>query len=216
MSQLNTVTRRRHRRYRLQGFRARFLQDMHDFPDAPNILCEGDSWFGYPRKDLLDHIAELGRFNLLRTEKSGDELLKDMMRGDQRERLERNLNQFNFDLVLFSGGGNDILGVNLKDFLLKKADRNGNSDAPEDYLAPAFNQHVQQMDAAYREIHALAQAGRTPCALMVHGYDQVYPGDKGFEFFGFTITGPWIKPTMDRPEYDIPHDQSRQCCIPLM
>ncbi|MEM9302002.1 MAG: hypothetical protein AAGE01_07815, partial [Pseudomonadota bacterium] len=153
-------------RYRSQNFRYQFAQDLQDYPFAPKILCEGDSWFGYPKKDLLDYIREAGAFNMLRMEKAGDELLQDMLGTEQRARLERALDRWNFDLVLFSGGGNDIIGDNFRHYI----HGNGDPADPSSFVTARFDDTLARLEAGIREIAAMID-----CPIVLHGYDYVYP-----------------------------------------
>ncbi len=99
-----------------------------------NIITEGDSWFAYPASGLavghtgtniIDHIerSEL-KPNILRLEAGGDEAVA-IMAQEQRHRLYRVFHtlrqqekrkrrgsrvRYVPDCILFSGGGNDIVG----------------------------------------------------------------------------------------------------------
>ena len=189
----NTRTRRKRdglARYRSQNFRYHFAQDMLDYPGAPRILCEGDSWFGYPKKDLLEYIRESGAFNMLRVAKAGDELIANMMGPEQLARFKRALERWDFDLVLYSGGGNDIVGDDLVNYLTA----NGNPNDPSSYINATFNGVngvLNKMKQKYHDIITLTQ-----CPVIAHGYDYLQPSGKPFKFLGIK-KGPWIKPTME-------------------
>ena len=194
----NTRTRRRgfDKRYRSRLYSIRFLEDLRDFPEAPSILSEGDSWFGYPfGKDLNDHIAELGSFNIRHFEKAGDELVDDMMDGRQRKLITKALKEDQFELMLYSGGGNDIAADNLTHYILP----NESGVGPYGRVnKAAVNARIKQLKDAYIELINLVEQHQTHCPIVVHGYSNIIPSDEGFKILGFKITGPWVKPTMDK------------------
>ena len=90
------------------------------------ILAEGDSWFAYPRRffafgDASNVVQVLGKkktYVILTTASNGDEAVI-MMSGDQKFSLMKKLKHIEFDVILFSGGGNDIVGKYDFDFFLK-------------------------------------------------------------------------------------------------
>ncbi|PCJ54096.1 MAG: hypothetical protein COA73_14670 [Candidatus Hydrogenedentota bacterium] len=98
---------------------AEFRKLLKRFPKRPVIISEGDSWFAYPtrffggikRSNVIDHIERARRFNLLRLERNGDEAMS-MITGSQQHTLSRFLKEFSdrLDILLFSGGGNDLVG----------------------------------------------------------------------------------------------------------
>ncbi|MFT6269120.1 MAG: hypothetical protein ACJAVV_001940 [Alphaproteobacteria bacterium] len=193
----NTRTRRRGRsnRYRSSLYSIRFLEDLRDFPNAPSVLSEGDSWFGYPfGKDLNDQISELGSFNIRHFEKAGDELVDDMMDGRQRKLITKALKEDQFQLMLYSGGGNDVVAKNLKNYIADDASGIGPHNR---VIKGATEARIKELKNQYIELIELVAKHQHNCPIVVHGYTCIIPSDKGFEILGFKITGPWVKPTLD-------------------
>jgi lysophospholipase L1-like esterase len=81
------------------------------------VLSEGDSWFAFPLDNfnLLDVVTTLVPGLYLRLEDNGDEAVQ-MFRKDGRnlDRIGDHLKHFDFDAVLISAGGNDIVGEHLQ------------------------------------------------------------------------------------------------------
>ncbi len=193
----NTKTRRtgRDKRYHSSLYSIRFLEDLVNFPDAPSVLSEGDSWFGYPfGKDLNDHISELGSFNIRHFEKAGDELVDDMMDGRQKKLITKALKEDQFQLMLYSGGGNDIVAENLKNYI---SDDESGIGPHNRVMKNSINQRINELKDHYHELINLVAEHQTNCPIVVHGYSKIIPSNKGFEILGFKITGPWVKPTLD-------------------
>jgi len=192
----NTRTRRSlSQRYRSAIYAIQFLEDLRDFPDAPSVLSEGDSWFGYPfGKDLNDHIAEFGSFNIRHFEKAGDELVDDMMGGRQKKLITKALKEHPFQLLLYSGGGNDIVADNLTNYILP----NESGVGPYGRInEPATSARIKQLKDQYIELINLVEKYQNNCPIVAHGYSKIMPSDVGFNILGFNLAGPWVKPTMD-------------------
>lgn len=100
---------------RYQRFLEKLRREKRDGKGRPLVLSEGDSWFAFPKElrpstmDILDRKLDL---ILMRLETNGDELSA-MLSGKQRRRLQYYLGKWDFNLLLFSGGGNDIVGDRL-------------------------------------------------------------------------------------------------------
>lgn len=193
----NTKSRRRGvgKRYRSRLYSIQFLEDLKNFPDAPSVLSEGDSWFGYPfGKDLNDHIAELGSFNIRHFEKAGDELVDDMMDGRQLKLLTKALTEDQFQLFLYSGGGNDVVAENLVHYI---SDDETGIGPHGRVIASTTNARIDELKQRYIELINLVELHQTQCPIVAHGYSKIIPSDVGFEILGFKVTGPWVKPTLD-------------------
>ena len=94
-----------------------FQELVDENPGDTKILAEGDSWFAYPRRflifvkdaNIIDHLAEKPNLIILNSSKNGDEAAE-MVSGDQKRAYLKRISKMDFNLVLFSGGGNDIVG----------------------------------------------------------------------------------------------------------
>jgi lysophospholipase L1-like esterase len=174
---------------------AAFCHDVKHHPERPIILSEGDSWFSYPRrKSIVDHIQKMGRFDLYRLAKPGDEIVE-IMSGKQKRILRRLLIKFPIDLILFSGGGNDITSEDLVSLLKDRSKTNSWEDAIN---KERFYRRLQHIKDAYLDLIDLRDDHRETCTIMTHGYDYPIPSDVGARLFGYKVSGPWMKPYMEQ------------------
>ncbi len=174
---------------------AAFCYDVKHYPKRPIILSEGDSWFSYPtRKNIIDHIQKMGKFDLYRLEKSGDEILE-IMSGKQKRKLRRLFIKYPVDLILFSGGGNDITSEDLFSLLKDRSKVNSWEDAIN---KKRFYRRLQHIKNAYLDLIDLRDDYRETCTIMTHGYDYPIPSDVGAKLFGYKVSGPWMKPYMEQ------------------
>jgi len=179
-------------------------------PHRIGIITEGDSWFAYPRKwiaigadiniihHLEDEVANTDTVNLLRLASNGDEAV-DMLSGKQFKSLykvlKKNSNYIN--LILFSGGGNDIVGKN--DMLPLLNDYRDNMDYKDCINLTRFERKLDEIELAYRKLVGLCADIVPQAKIITHTYDIAKPRDQGSEFFwGLIKTRPWVYPYMLR------------------
>ena len=176
-----------------------------DYPKELIIVAEGDSWFDYPlKKDILDYLIKKG-YAIKKLAKGGDSL-ENMIYGSDYtivgedvihvgpQSLQVTLNAVRSHhpkFVLFSGGGNDIVGNEIIGFLNHKNARNGSL-----VNKPIFQEKLLRMkDALVFFIEAIHNtfAG---CHIIMHGYDYAKINGKGYSFILKNLKGPWILPSM--------------------
>lgn len=179
-------------------------------PERIGIVAEGDSWFAYPRKwiafgadinivhHLEDKVSGTNTVNLLRLASNGDEAV-DMTSGKQFKKLHKILkkNKESVDILMFSGGGNDIVGKNdMLPLLNDYVDGYGYLDCIN---LPRLQQKLEAIVLAYRRVIALCEDIVPNAKIVTHTYDIAKPWDKGAEFFwGLIKTKPWVYPYMVR------------------
>lgn len=161
------------------------------------ILAEGDSWFDYPVPffggGIITRLEGLVGVPILNLAKAGDEV-RFMMGVEERTILANQLKQGcpaggPWDVVLFSGGGNDVvdnpMALWVKDF---------------DPAIPASN-HINQvrfaavlalLRGAYEDLITMRDALSPTTHLVFHAYDFAIPDGRGVCGYG-----PWLKPTFD-------------------
>ncbi|MDQ6986505.1 MAG: hypothetical protein Q9M25_01720 [Mariprofundaceae bacterium] len=185
--------------------------------EKPVIISEGDSWFGYPTSiipightgtNIIDHIEATENYNILRLESNGDEA-KCMMKGRQKAKIIYVLGEIEKKLarldnvpyphvhcILFSGGGNDIVGKgDMPRFLRQWESGMGAEDV---IIRDEFDSEISQIRLAYDQLIQLRDAHSIHTKIITHGYDNLIPWMKGAVFFlGAYRTGPWIKPFMN-------------------
>ena len=189
--------------------RFHFAEMCKQKPHRIGIISEGDSWFAYPGKwvifdadiNIVHHIADkvenTDTVNMLRLASNGDEAV-DMTSGRQfrilRKILEKNHEYIK--LVLFSGGGNDIVG---KDDMLPLLNTYNPGDSYMDCIHLArFGLKIDSIVLAYKRLIALCEEVVPDAKIVTHTYDIAKPWDQGAEFFwGIIKTMPWVYPYME-------------------
>jgi hypothetical protein len=165
--------------------------------DPLQILAEGDSWFDYPVPffggGIIPRLENLLGVPILNLAKAGDEV-RYMLGVEERKVLTRQLTGGSpaggpWDVLLFSGGGNDIvdnpMALWVREF--------------EPAIPPAAHVHTARFNAAlalvqagYEDLIDLRNRLSPTTHLVFHGYDFAIPDGRGICGFG-----PWLKPTFD-------------------
>lgn len=132
------------------------------------VVSEGDSWFQYPflLDDVIDHLWDA--YAILSLDAAGD-LLTDMVK--QGEVVAAVIAE-RPDVVLLSGGGNDLLGnAQLARVLPPFAE----GRAAADYLGERFDDHLKKVLAAYEDVIGRIRAAAPDTAIVCHAYDYALP-----------------------------------------
>lgn len=177
-----------------------FEKSRRDHPGWPAVLSEGDSWFSYANAvGELDDPHDTAQpeyqrsWSLLRLEKNGDEALT-ILAGGQRALLRKTFSRWQLDAVLFSAGGNDIIGPDLLGLLRPFAIGMTARDVVQ---FSRFERRLRQIQDCYRELlDLLIDAGQST-RVFVNSYDYIEPSDEGATLFGLVkVAGPWVKPSL--------------------
>jgi hypothetical protein len=186
----------------------RFLERIRDRPRMRRVLIEGDSWFSFPGikgGNLAGRIA--GRYRnravALNIAEPGD-IAGRMLNELSQETLATLLRRYRFDALLFSGGGNDLVGEHFDDYL-KRA--NQPQDAPLPPGAPgvvadhlrlrAFADALDHFRERLRALCARRDEARPGCPIFVHTYDYAIPDGRPV-VIGPIRRGPWLRPSLER------------------
>jgi hypothetical protein len=161
----------------------------------PRLAAEGDSWFDYPPfgvrwlrpGGVVSETAEQLGIPILNLAHAGDEA-RQMLGTQQRMRLARLFEEQALDGLLFSGGGNDIVGDQLA-ILLRPNEGQPPADA---FYADRLDAALTLVLSAYRDLRAMRDALRPRCVLFVHAYDVGFPDGRDV-----CSIGPWLKPPLD-------------------
>ncbi|MDJ0811193.1 MAG: SGNH/GDSL hydrolase family protein [Desulfobacterales bacterium] len=193
--------------------RIEFAQMRRFFPNRLNIVAEGDSWFAYPKKwliagkpaNLIDHLSKETHLkaNFYCMASNGDEAV-DMVSGRQKHDLVRVLrwheqgkNRKPVDLLLFSGGGNDLVGENDFERFLKRY-QTSFTTGRQCVNLQRLNRKIRQIGLAYQELLDIRDHYSPNTLVMTHTYDYPYPSNTGAEFLGGLIkTKAWMKRFME-------------------
>lgn len=174
-------------------------------PDAKRALCFGDSWFQYPPRpiDLNKQMAKAFRNTLFMNEGVAG---RDSAQWKVAlPRIQREIGSFQFDAILLSNGGNDVVGEEMQEFVktASQAQSAGTNDwgaiPPEvfDHVRLETFQHA--LEYTIKDLKEIIQYrdGTSPKSIIcVHTYDYIYPNGKPFKLGPITV-GPWVKPALD-------------------
>jgi len=179
-----------------------FERSRAEHPDWPVILSEGDSWFSFADVvGRLDDPQDLGDpkyqrpWCLLRLERAGDEVMT-ILSGAQRSKLRDYFSRWKIDALLFSGGGNDIIGPDLLPLL--RPYRQG-MEAHDLVAFSRFERRLRQIQDCYRELLDLLSDAPQDTKVFVNSYDYVVPSDRPVKLAGIvTVAGPWMLPYFEK------------------
>lgn len=159
--------------------RRRFKRHIEKYPERELILSEGDSWFQHPLLiDIIDHLAH--HYNIYGVGDAGGELADYLSSGDlQRALAELKANHITesrpLKYFLLSGGGNDIIGQEMKQFLRDGFDAQLASNHPKHYLLPSFEEKVNELMTYIQDICIYFQNHSPQTQVLMHTYDYIIP-----------------------------------------
>ena len=173
-------------------------------PGSPlNLLADGDSWFDYPLGGaipLVDHtdvIAQLPSVcakqpYILKLAHYGDATTTELGCTRVKRIQDAVTNPANgaFDAILFSGGGNDIVG---DPFCIWLNDNFSVGNDPTKALnQPRFDAALGVIEASYLDLVDLRNNSLPNAPIFVHSYDFAIPTG-----IGAGCAGPWLQPSLD-------------------
>lgn len=143
-----------------------FKKQRKRYPDKPIVVAEGDSWFLYPIlvKDTIDYLMDSWSVKSLAW--AGDTLENYKKSGQ----LLREIKDLSPKYVALSGGGNDIIGADIKSLLIKNAKE---INSPRDYLNNRYEDKMKTIAEIYT--YFFNEIDRFPSVekILVHGYDYI-------------------------------------------
>jgi len=186
------------------------------YPNELTIVAEGDSWFDYPyKKDIIDYMIKKG-YCIINFSKAGD-TLENMIYGSDYDKkgdnvtpsgpisLQQTLNaikDYGPKFVLFSGGGNDIVGSEILGYLNHKHSK------PASLINKTiFEARLDRMNVALKFFIESVHATNNNCHILMDGYDYAKINGKGYSFIFKNIKGPWILPSMGKKAISKKNDQ---------
>ena len=161
------------------------------------IFAEGDSWFDYPIPffggGIIPRLEDRLGVPILNLAKAGDEV-RYMLGVEERELLIRHLSDGcpaggPWDVLLFSGGGNDIVD---NPMALWIRDWNPAMPAIQHIHQQRFDAALALVRAGYEDLITLRNTLSPHTHLVFQGYDFAIPDGRGI-----CGLGPWLKPTFD-------------------
>jgi len=206
-------TRKKNLKERISAKSVGEFHDMQNwFPERTTILAEGDSWFAYPPdwiikgkpSNLVAHLSRMtkGGANFYCMASNGDEAV-DMVSGKQKHELvdelrwhEDDPSRTQIDLLLFSGGGNDVVGKN--DFERFIRPFQAGFTAEKCVRLDRLKRKTKQIALAVEELLDIRDHYSPKTIVLTHTYDYPYPSNVGGVFLGGLIkTKAWMKRFMD-------------------
>lgn len=186
------------------------------------LIAEGDSWFDYPRRDVVAALRREHSFEVRSVAHYGDRV-EDMAYTDEQfvafsEELENALRDGKqVRAVLLSGGGNDIAGDEFA-MLLNHA-RSQVAGVNEDIMRGIID--VRLMDAYVALIRGINQITKRwltgPLPVIVHGYANPVPDGRGFAGGFSFFPGPWLAPRFRQKGFlDEDAEVGRERCTQMM
>jgi hypothetical protein len=169
-------------------------------PSAVGMLFEGDSWFAFPmwlRTNIVNELKNINEDKIVQLDlsESGDEA-RQMLSGKEYAEMYRIVaeERLQFDCILFSGGGNDIVDTNLP--ILLRTYQDGMTW--ENCLnMERFKRRMLEIENAYRDLGDLRDDYQKDAWVFTHSYDYAIPSGKGVRILGIEAAGGWIKAVMD-------------------
>lgn len=163
------------------------------------ILAEGDSWFsigGFPPCNLLFPLRFEKHALIVNCGDPGD-TIKNMSDIAHNANLKEALawDGHKWDLILLSGGGNDLID-SAESLLLKKSERKDDPATLEDYYnMEAVQNFTDDVQASYRYIVDYRDGDNSKAhgvPILVHTYDYPTARNAPVRIFGQGVQGPWL------------------------
>ncbi|MDR5745864.1 SGNH/GDSL hydrolase family protein [Caballeronia sp. LZ029] len=169
-------------------------------PAPLNLIGDGDSWFDYPlpdplhATDVLEALKDMGdpAPMILKLAHYSDATTT-LLGVNKRNRLIAQLQDKgngHIDALLFSGGGNDVVGDQFR-FWLHDASTVGNDPArgvDDRRLADIFG----VVESAYLDLIRIRDRFAPHAPIFVHAYDFAIPNG----ISACHLAGPWLRPSL--------------------
>lgn len=163
--------------------------------NGPRILAEGDSWFCYPQpEELLFPVVSAAPLDLVRQLNKEFAIFTEAVPGDTAWGMRQTVAEphglagliayYEPDILLFSAGGNDMLGnARLASTLLK-----GPKSTPAKYFGAKFATLLDDIFGHYSHVLTTALAARPQMKAVLHSYAYARVTGPG--------RGPWLHDPM--------------------
>jgi hypothetical protein len=186
------------------------------------VVAEGDSWFSYvPPTDVLaclrKRLWDGWKYDVADRAKAGA-TLNDMVYGRDIIDTYQLIEQHRPEVILFSGGGNDIAGGELYVLLYNKKAIEPNAGIPH------VNRNIlkglvdEVFSTAFRDLlgllrFKLRQVGTPNVPILFHGYAYAIPDGRGWLGGWGPLPGPWLDPGLTRKGYHRKNDATVRTAI---
>lgn len=163
------------------------------------IVADGDSWFDYPlpligHTDVADSLKSQGTLTpaMMKLAHYGDSTTV-LMGVTKRQRLVEYISDPThgpIDVIMFSGGGNDLVGDQFRFWLKNAADVN--SDPTKGVNDELLTDILGVINGAYFELIRIRNQYASDATLLLHAYDFAIPTGIG----ACPFAGPWLRPSL--------------------
>lgn len=163
------------------------------------VLAEGDSWFRYACGiGVITQLkSKLSDKAVIANLASGGDTMQEMLslpaRKEFETRLRRGMNGRPWNVILFSGGGNDFCG---KKFHLWLLPFNGQTDPAAAIDRTTWEPKLNEMAGLFKELSALVATHVPGAPIHLNQYDFAIPNNKGAG-----PAGPWLAPGFKKRGY---------------
>ena len=164
------------------------------YPTRPRLVSEGDSWFQHPL--LNDIIDNVGVYLPTRCIAKAGNTLSNYVKSGEFSSIIDEVKPIAF---LLSGGGNDILGESIRNFLMKAESDSAEGVQVERFFNENYHKAMKDITDFYTTIFDILKLQQPNLKIIVHGYDYVRPLPTGstktswlgkyFDEFGVTRQG---------------------------
>lgn len=189
------------------------------------ILMDGDSWISHPQVHNLsramdyDGEGDYGILNLGNPGTTAHEMFHKASGSLRRlHRVVKTLRYgYEFDLIFFSAGGNDIIGPEIRGFLLDKRQHPGSHGA--DLIdTGSYNRGLRHIVADYRKILRVISRStanrRTP--VIAHTYSNLKPRKVGTHLGAIKFNRGWVARYMDEDKHISDEDEQQEIIKTLL
>lgn len=164
----------------------RYRKMKRKYPDLPRIVAEGDSWFQHPfLRDIIDQVGLIYPTNSVAT--AGDTLENYVVTSEFVETVA----DVQPAIFLLSGGGNDVVGEELEQFLQESFPEAQPGTNPGRFFNAKLQAAIDRSIRNYQTIVERLRSDHPELYIFVHGYDYVRPNQPESK-------GGWIGPYFDK------------------
>lgn len=178
---------------RYRSMTPQLFRDADKGEEPRTILAEGDSWCRYVIGFAVPwHLEKIDRRNHIMNVASPGDTAAEILTGKKRRRLERDIRRGpginrKFDVILFSGGGNDLLGHGRFRSYLKRYEEDMTA-------AQVINSHnlrkaLDLLEVYYSELVRMRDEYSGQSIIYFNTYDFAQPTGEGV-----CGLGPWLRP----------------------
>ena len=186
--------------------------------EFPAMLAIGDSWFWYPRNNVLEALVRHPRlkdpYRFIQMLGYNGAKLEQYVFGRYAKQLEKHLSpgfRTTYSAILISGAGNDAVDYKLA---LKRSCASTASAADcidEEAMSAFIGKLGAAMGALLQQI-TLAYADSHRPDIFLHTYDYPIPDGRGFKLADLKVTGPWLSPAMKARHVEDAMPLRREIC----